>query len=188
SSAISRRRVCSQDSSPSGRPPGQPHRSQSLLISMTPSPPTTHNPFAPCGVPTGTESGGCHAVSQSPPLDQTANSSPSPATRVRWGAVSCRYSRWCCSVRMIRLGLGHGFSQHLARRQSLFPAIHGVSAAHHSVVAGRPHFWLDIQPIHADTRRAQEFDLASHRRISHVYLDDLRRNTLFSKYFPQRFN
>lgn len=57
SSKISRRRVCSQDSSPTGQPPGHPHRSPSLLISTTRSSAVTQKAFAPWGLPKGTAVG-----------------------------------------------------------------------------------------------------------------------------------
>ena len=79
-SRTSRRRVCSQDSSPSGRPPGHPHRRPSSLISTTLSSAVIQKAFAPCAIPSGSAVGGSQAINQSPPLERTANSSPSHAT------------------------------------------------------------------------------------------------------------
>jgi hypothetical protein len=64
----------------SGRPPGQPHLSPSLLISTTRSSAVTQKAFAPWGIPSGTAVGGCQAINQSPPLERTAISSLSRAT------------------------------------------------------------------------------------------------------------
>ena len=70
SSRTSRRSVCSHDSSPSGRPPGQPHRSPSVLIRTTSLSRVTQNALAPWFVPSGSASAGCHSMNQVPPFDR----------------------------------------------------------------------------------------------------------------------
>jgi hypothetical protein len=77
SSSTSRRSVCSHDSSPSGRPPGQLHRSPSLLISTTWLSRVMQNALAPCAVPSGSFAAECHSMNQAPPVDRTARRSPS---------------------------------------------------------------------------------------------------------------
>jgi hypothetical protein len=77
SSRISRRSVCSHDSSPSGRPPGQPHRSPSLLISTTWLSCVTQNALAPCLMPGGALTGGCHSMNHVPPFERTVMGSRS---------------------------------------------------------------------------------------------------------------
>jgi hypothetical protein len=81
SSAISRRRVSSQSSEPSGPPPGRSHRTPSPLTRTTPASAVTQIPVEPRGLPLGGESGTCHVIIHSWPSVYWRTSSPSPSGR-----------------------------------------------------------------------------------------------------------
>ena len=82
--------VCSHVSSPSGLPAGRSQSTPFSLISTTSPLPVTHTPAAPCGVPSGTASGGCHDMIQSWPAVRIASSSPSPAITLATILPPCR--------------------------------------------------------------------------------------------------